>query len=184
MVQYSNPQSIGLNSDPGGSTVPRLQLSCIFYIETTHEARHRSGSRARAHNTHDCKIGARHSQRVSGAVLNLILGHPGVSGFAPRNVECPVSRRELRNAKCEMSEMRNVRNAKHAKCVPVQRRTVTGRLSWFSQSWLTKRGVPRRDRELLKNRPIIFLALRPRSRVGGRGGSAKISPKVTDSNWR
>eukprot|EP01043_Picozoa_sp_COSAG02_P113846 COSAG02_NODE_50110_length_322_cov_1.273543_2_plen_38_part_01 len=28
--------------------------------------------------------GARHSQRVSGAALNLILGHPGVSGFAPR----------------------------------------------------------------------------------------------------
>ena len=55
-------------------------------------------------------IGARHSRRVSGAVLNLILGHPGVSGFAPRNVECPVSRREMRNAKCpkcEMSEMRN-----------------------------------------------------------------------------
>ena len=43
--------------------------------------------------------GARHSQRVSGAVLNLILGHPGVSGFAPRNVECPVSRREMRNVR-------------------------------------------------------------------------------------
>eukprot|EP01043_Picozoa_sp_COSAG02_P007060 COSAG02_NODE_207_length_29119_cov_41.071365_25_plen_73_part_00 len=55
---------------------------------------------------------------------------------------------------------------------------------WFSQSWLTKRGVPRRDRELLENRPIIFLALRPRSRAGGRGGSAKISPKVIDSDWR
>eukprot|EP01043_Picozoa_sp_COSAG02_P034237 COSAG02_NODE_2384_length_8991_cov_40.617521_3_plen_216_part_00 len=31
--------------------------------------------------------GARHSPRVSGAVFNLILGHLGVSGFAPRNVE-------------------------------------------------------------------------------------------------
>eukprot|EP01043_Picozoa_sp_COSAG02_P054855 COSAG02_NODE_6278_length_3683_cov_3.575893_1_plen_80_part_10 len=27
-------------------------------------------------------VGARHSPRVSGAVLNLILGHPEVSGFA------------------------------------------------------------------------------------------------------
>ncbi len=29
MLWYSNPQSIGLNSDPGGSTVPRLQR-CMF----------------------------------------------------------------------------------------------------------------------------------------------------------
>ena len=29
LLWYSNPQSIGLNSDPGGSTVPRLQ-SCMF----------------------------------------------------------------------------------------------------------------------------------------------------------
>eukprot|EP01043_Picozoa_sp_COSAG02_P041154 COSAG02_NODE_3389_length_6827_cov_2.578627_5_plen_123_part_00 len=34
--------------------------------------------------------GARHSRRVSGAVLHLILGHPRVSGFAPRNLKCPV----------------------------------------------------------------------------------------------
>ena len=54
-------------------------------------------------------------------------------------------------------------------------------MTWFSQSWLTKRGVPRRDREWLENRPVIFLALRPRSRAGGRGGSAKTSPKVIGS---
>eukprot|EP01043_Picozoa_sp_COSAG02_P007463 COSAG02_NODE_223_length_28346_cov_91.381846_2_plen_201_part_00 len=41
--------------------------------------------------------GARHSPRVSGAVLNLILGHPEVSGFAVRNAKCPVSHREMRN---------------------------------------------------------------------------------------
>eukprot|EP01043_Picozoa_sp_COSAG02_P010297 COSAG02_NODE_359_length_23842_cov_22.550011_12_plen_87_part_00 len=58
--------------------------------------------------------GARHSPRVSGAVLNLILGHPEVSGFAPRNAKCPVSHREMRSvrfrtAKCEMPEMRNAK---------------------------------------------------------------------------
>eukprot|EP01043_Picozoa_sp_COSAG02_P012050 COSAG02_NODE_457_length_21950_cov_35.452794_8_plen_251_part_00 len=40
-----------------------------------------------------------------------------VSGFAPRNAKCPISRREMRNvrfraAKCETCEMRNMRNAR------------------------------------------------------------------------
>ena len=45
--------------------------------------------------------------------------------------------------------------------------------AWFSQSWLTKRGVLGRDRELLQNCHIIFLALRPGVRAGGSGGFAK-----------
>ena len=45
--------------------------------------------------------------------------------------------------------------------------------TWFSKSWFTKKGVLGRDRELLQNCPIIFLALRPGVRAGGRGGSAK-----------
>ena len=52
------------------------------------------------------RFGARHSQRVSGAALNLILGHPGVSGFAVRNAECPVSRCEMRSVRCEMRSVR------------------------------------------------------------------------------
>ena len=43
-------------------------------------------------------------QRVSGAVLNRILGHPEVPSFAPRNAECPVSRREMRSVRLRACE--------------------------------------------------------------------------------
>ena len=45
--------------------------------------------------------------------------------------------------------------------------------TWFSQSHFPQKGVCWRDRELLQNCPIVFLALRPGVRAGGRGGSAK-----------
>ncbi len=40
---------------------------------------------------------------------HLILGHPGVSGFAPRNAECLVSRHGMRSVRFRACEMRSVR---------------------------------------------------------------------------
>jgi hypothetical protein len=129
--------------------------------------------------------GARHPRRVSGAVFSLILGHPGVSGFAPRNAECPVSHMRnakcpvshLRNAKCPVSHLRNVR-FRTAKC---PRKTVSRGASpsspsrsWAGQDKASGNGGAERPRprsEAHAPAPCacrsVWIALAPATRVPG-----------------